>query len=256
MSNDPLNNHNNSQDENFGLPNDYFIQSASNIANKIVWLQEHDAYTQLLKHKSVKGFIVPENYFTTNGNNLELIDYPKLKQFRGKNDFLLPNNYFENNSKKLYTQLASYLVKDVEDFSILNSLPKENGFTTSENYFKENSQKLYEVLKSKQNAKLIFLFKNKLSLAVAASLLLAIGVWLFNFYFKTVDVKDCGSIACIDQNEILNSNQIDAMNDEELFEIVNTEKLEQRIKNSKTQTDDSLDSTKLSDDFDELLDEL
>lgn len=256
MSNDLLNKHNNLPKVNFGLPNDYFNHSASTIANKIIWLEEHNAYTQLLKFKSAKGFITPENYFEKNGANIEFIDYPKLSQFRRKDNFLLPNHYFENNSERLNTLLASHLVYDAEDFSFLNSLPKENGFATSENYFKENVEQLHEVLKSEQKAKVIFLFKNKYSFAVAASLLLAIGVWLFNFYFKAVEIKDCGSIACIDQNEILNSNQIDAMNDEELFEIVNTEKLEQRIKNSKTQANNSIDSIKLSDDMEALLDEL
>jgi len=87
--------------ENFGLPDSYFRQSAENILQKIEWQEEHKPYPLLSNQKKQSGFSVPNNYFSANHIILELTDYLKLSAIQNKHSFTLPENYFQHNSAKL-----------------------------------------------------------------------------------------------------------------------------------------------------------
>ena len=96
------NNHLNSEPNNFGLPQGYFQNSANSIIKKIEWVEEHKNFPALEKLKKQSGFIVPNDYFVTNENKLELIEFPKLSALNKINAFKTPANYFNELEEKQF----------------------------------------------------------------------------------------------------------------------------------------------------------
>ena len=266
MSDNFKNNNKNNEQSKFGLPDGYFQKSAQTIFNKIEWQEEHKAFANLLANKKKSGFVVPENYFTKTEASLELLEFEKLNSCAKRNAFVVPNGYFEQASTTLsltINERDSLNGNELLEFPTLVSLKKQNSFTVPANYFSENAQKLKEVASTgSATNKVINLFSPKMWYSVAALLVIALGLWMYNSYYKLAPVNDCGTLACVDKIDLVKAKHLDNIETEDLYKLVNTKKLEENLASAgsdteKTKTNKEKNDTSLkSVSDDDLLDEL
>lgn len=260
MSKDFENNNTNNGESNFGLPEGYFKKSAGNILNKIEWVEEHKPYPKLSELKKETGFVVPFNYFETSEAKLELTPYERLSKLSKEHNFIIPENYFDETEISLLSHgLVANNEDDLQHFEYLNSIPKVNSFGVSDSYFEMSAAKIISELSPKKEAKVISLFTRKALFSAAAALFAAIiGVWIYNQYFKTAAVQDCGTLACVDKNDLVKSKNLESLDNDELYELVDTKKLEEKLENKQSikKENTSTDSSLKNVNTDDLLDEI
>lgn len=248
----------NERPDDFGLPGDYFKKSAGSIFNKIEWEEEHKAFVNLLHLKNKPGFIVPEHYFSKKERELELIHYPKLSSLRNRHGFSVPENYFENVRLALPGIILENGEHELQSYEKLTSLKKQNSFGVDPAYFANNASDLKTLLEKNKQAKIISLFSRRLGYAVAALLIAALGIWTYNYYFIPVELKDCGTIACIDKQDLVKTKNLETMEDEDLYRLVDPSALEKKLNKvhnentSKKDRDDSLNDISGEDLLDEI----
>lgn len=214
--NSPLNEGHNK----FGLPEGYFQKSASAIFDKIAWEEEHKEFQTLLKLKGTNGFRIPENYFTECENRLERLGYPVLGKVSKNNPFKVPEDYFVN--------LRSTLEIDNELPGHLAKLRSHNVFGVPQGYFENQEIRFKQSLQSGE-AKVVSLFAKRLGFAIAALLIVVLGVWLYSFYATSPAVEDCGTIACLDKKDLTKTRNLENMDDDELYELVDPAALEKKL---------------------------
>ncbi len=263
MSKDSENNNFNNEPNNFGLPEGYFQKSANSIFNKIEWIEEHKEFVCLSEHKNIvkqTGFVVPQGYFDRSESKLELIAYTELakqKFLAGNTGYIVPKDYFESFEVK---ELVKVLIDDKNElapFTKLSSIKKQNCFNVKQNYFSDSEQRIISALT--KNANVISLFKPKIWLsAVAAVLTIVLSLWAYNQYFKPVKGKDCGSLACLDKKDLVKVKNLESLDNDELYELVNTKKLKEKLekKSVKKIEKQNNDSSLKNVSTDELLDEI
>lgn len=200
---------NNKENSDFGVPEGYFQRSASSIREKIEWQEEHREFKTLVNIKGRAGFIVPAGYFEINGSMVENTPYQALSSIIKQNSFIVPANYFNKNAKAVK--------------SLLNG---------------------------KQNARVFSLFTVRVSLA-AAIMAFVIGVWIYTVYFNGTG-KDCGTIACIDKNDLLKSKSIETLDNEELYEVVDPGKLERILQGKEIKKNTDTNSISMEDIMDQI----
>lgn len=257
MSKDFENNNLNDSQNNFGLPEDYFKKSAGNILNKIEWVEEHKQYAKLSELKKETGFVVPETYFENTESKLELLAYPSLSKLDKNSGFIVPENYFE---EREVAELST-VINDGDELSHterLKTIRKQNPFSVNENYFEISAQKITTALA--KEAKVINLFGRKtMYSAVAAVMAIVLGLWIYNQYFKTVEAQDCGTLACVDKNDLVKAKNFENIDNEELYQLVDTKKLEQNLENktkSNQKEKNGTDTSTKNISNEELLDEI
>jgi hypothetical protein len=260
MSKDFENNDNNRKNGDFGLPEGYFEKSARSILNRLEWLEEHKIYPRLSELKnSAPGFIVPEEYFDKSEHALELMAYEKLSAKDKETGFITPLNYLE----ELEIAELSKVMKDEENellqFVRLNSLKKENAFAVPENYSESSAEKISSAASEKPaEAKVIRLTGNRFWYSAAAAIMAAVlGLWIYNQYFKVKTSGDCGTLACVDKADLVKSKVMENMDEEDIYNMVDTKKLEENLngkssgdeKNKKKADSGSTDETDLMHEF-------
>lgn len=251
MKNEAENNPSNGE-ENFSLPEGYFQRSAASLTNRIEWIEEHKSFPALNAARKNNVFSLPEGYFQSSGERLGLLDNPLLASLQRLNSFSVPENYFADAEFTLLSRLLGD-----EDISLL-PFQKQSPFTVKPGYFAENEQRLKTRLEQKNHgARVIRLFGSRTWMAAAALLLLALGFWLYRFYMTPASVKDCGTMACIDKQDLLKSKSIENLESDELYELVNSAQLEQELekKSGGTLNTKQKDTTPVDVD-DDLLDEI
>lgn len=173
--------------------------------------------------------------------------YPLLSATSKQNNFEVPSSYFEELDASLNTGNKE------EVFPILNGIQKTNSFTVPENYFHVSAEKIESQLSIK--AKVINLFSVKTwTVSAAAILVITLGFWLFSSYFSPAE-KDCGSLACIDKSELLKNKNLENVENDELYEVVDTKKLEESLNKKQSEnkkTNDSSDQISTDDLPDEI----
>jgi len=182
------------KENNFKLPEDYFHTSSKSIFNKIKWQEEHKAFPSLLKYRNVEVFGLPENYFETSENKLEILAYTKIASIQKQNSFSLPGNYFEENKECLFSLL-------------------------------------------KRDAKIISMFSLKMWYTAAAVLLIAFGFWFYGIYFRVPEPQDCNTLACIEKTDLLKTKTLESLDNEDLYDMVDLQKLEQNLNTTSTNED-------------------
>lgn len=223
------------ESKGFDVPKDYFSDFSATVMNKIEWIKEHKEYPLLEKMKGKHGFAVPENYFEELERKNELLLYPILSGIKKQNNFAVPDRYFEQ-SEELLT-----VAETEEHLPILSSIHKTNSFNVPDNYFNSSAEIINEKLSVK--AKVIHLFSAKTAYTSAAALLvITLGVWLFSHYFQTTE-KDCGSLACIDKSELMKNKNLENVETDELYEVIDTKKLEENLNETKKEDNKSGDSS-------------
>ncbi|MBL7931269.1 MAG: hypothetical protein JNL60_05190, partial [Bacteroidia bacterium] len=183
----------------FHLPGDYFEKSAQSIVNKIEWEEEHKPYPQLLKWRNKHGFCLPDGYFKGKEARLEQIEFPFLKDLAANPGFSVPGEYFEAAEFQTYEQFKAEEQDELSSFRTLSSIPKRNSFYLPQEYFVSNEAHVNALLASEPKTKIISLFRKGFAYSAAAILLVVISLWVYNYYFKPIEVKDCGTIACVDR---------------------------------------------------------
>jgi hypothetical protein len=99
--------HNGTMSEGFGLPANYFADSAAAIAARIEWEDEHRALPRLASFGRRSAFTLPAGYFES--DPFENIVYPQLSSNRiqhAHGGFEVPPGYFSS-EKPASGQLAS-----------------------------------------------------------------------------------------------------------------------------------------------------
>lgn len=227
----------NNSNNQFNLPEGYFNHSKANILNKMEWLNEHEAYPVLSKLKGESGFIIPENYFHSNAIQLELIDLPVLNSITKQNLFETPAHYFE--ISKAITLSKEEHDTELSELHTLKQLRGQYPLTVSDTYFTESKKRILETNTKTTGAKIISLSRKPIWYAAAAILTITIGLWIYNSYFKVTEVidGDCNTLACIEKRELL-KYKLDNLDNEELYEMVNTDKLLKNL--TKKEVTDSL----------------
>lgn len=257
------NNELNREPNKFGTPEGYFKKSAGSIIQKIEWIEEHKVYPFLSALKKETGFVVPQKYFTENESKLELLEFPTLFSLSRINNFKTPANYFEELESSQFSNLLIDEANELKAFEKLNAIKKQNNFKVNENYFSTLSEKLTAaVLNEKKEAKVIKLFSAKIWYAAAALLTITLGLWVYNQYYKVEELKDCGTLACVDKFDLVKTKNLEALDNDQLYELVDTKKLEEKLKNrseDKTENKDDkkdLDTSLKNVSQEDLLDEI
>lgn len=210
-------------------------------------MQEHTAYPVLSSLNKESGFIVPANYFNESASHLELLNTPTLQNIRKKNVFDVPSDYFERNKKQLIVSIED--VNELQAYPTLSSINKVNPFVTSENYFEKNKGTILGKNTNQGGAKIISLFSKPMRFAAAAVLMITIGLWIYNSYFKTVEIteEDCTTLACLEKREIM-KYKLENFDAEEILDAaVDLNKLEKNLNKI------GQDSLKTADSTDEAL---
>jgi hypothetical protein len=249
------NNQNKKQEEHFNVPNGYFEKSAANILNKIEWEEEMKLYPLLGKLKSNIGFIIPENYFEKSEIKIETLAYEKLAAIERLNAFNVPDNYFVEKTFVIKAALNSE-EQELSEMPILKNLSKQNNFDLPESYFEENKIEIKNLLVKNKSAKIIPLSFSRMVMAAAAILIISLGLWVYKTYYQTVVVEDCGTLACIEKRELLKSKQLENLDNDELYELVNAKNLEKDLQKKHDHPTNKKDTSNKLSISDELLDEI
>lgn len=219
---------------------------------RIAWEEEHKEYKHLLKYRNKHEFGVPAGYFEKKEHALEMMLYPQLLSQGKDNKFSVPDDYFHSFSVQFENE-----AEFTNTSGILGSLQKQNSFVVEVDYFRKNEEALREKLLPPGNGRIIRLLPNRLLYPAAAALLIAIGLWSYSYYFTIEVPGDCSTMACIDKKDLKNSGNLESLDEEQLYEIVNTKELESKLEGSGNMIkEDKRDSNSKSISVDDLLDEI
>lgn len=201
--------------QGFSTPSDYFATTSGNILNKLMWLEEHKAYPVLSASKGKTGFVVPDGYFEGVSVKTEMLPYQTLYEVHGKNShFVFPDQYFE--------QLPPAT-------PVLYGIEKVNPFDVPAGYFQKSAERL------KPKGRIVSLFPRRIQYSIAAILVICLGIWTFQALSDRMNAeKDCGTLACVDKKDILESHDLQTADEDRLYEIVNVKALEEKLKEEKT----------------------
>jgi hypothetical protein len=182
-------NNNRERKPGFGLPGDYFSHSAQSIMNRIAWETEHEEFPGLRSLKGTTGFVLPENYFVQMSDRTELLAFESLQGL-----------------KKSGT-----------------------GMGVPENYFTENAGEFERLLTQKESRIISLRVLRRVTYLAAAILILSAGIWIFKGTIVEKPEVDCGTIACLDKKEIIESKSLESLDDEYLYELADPESIERNM---------------------------
>lgn len=234
MSKNNINNNDNNNENNpFSLPDGYFGSFSKKMMYKIELADELKEFEILSSIEKKLPFAIPQNYFSSAEVKSELSAYPKLAAVKKENAFAAPELYFEISASAIKTKIE--IAEELKAYPTLYSLTKENAFAAPENYFEGLSHKIRgEMFVSKDESSAVtkilhLVFSKKTAYAIAATLVISLGLYFYNSGKETVS-GDCGTLACLDKKEIIQGSQLLNMDDDALMEMVNTDKLSKNLK--------------------------
>lgn len=247
MSGD-INNQNNGENSSFGLPDGYFERSAGSIINKIEWQEEHKEFPRLVAIRDKSVFTLPGEYFSHHATDLELLDFPKLLSLKKDSGFSVPPAYFSEAEVKELASVMNQNSAESDGHTTLASIEKINCFRVSEDYFETNARLLNTLLKPERSARIVDLFFARKAYVAAALLFMCLGLWLYSIYLRpVVESADCGTIACLDKADLVKAGDLENLDNEDLYELVNSGELEKKLEAPKStekkfKTDSSSDN--------------
>lgn len=240
MSKNRNNSNDNSNENNpFSLPDGYFGSFGKKMMHKIELAEELKEFEILSSLDKKLPFATPDNYFVSAEVKSELSSYPKLSAIKKQNVFATPELYFETSAKTIASKIE--ITEELKAYPVLSSINKENSFAAPQNYFDGLSHRMRgEIFVSPPEesgvVKILHLvFSKKAAYAIAATLVLSLGLYFYNSGAETVS-GDCGTLACLDKKEIIQGTQLLNMDDDALMEMVNTDKLSKNLKENIKQT--------------------
>lgn len=248
MHKHPENNEEN-KDENkhpFSLPEGYFDSFSKRMLHKIELADELKEFEMLSSIEKMNPFQVPSSYFEIKE---ESALNPVLFGLKSKDVFTVPPGYFDESAQRILSKIEVF--EELNNYSLLSGIKKESVFSVPENYFESGKKTLTEKLgnteASGDSVKILhIIFNRKTAYAIAAILVISIGIYLFNP--KEVSVQnDCNTLACLSRGEIINGAQINNLDEEALIEAVNTGDLKENLDKAirKENTNKSNDSVEV-----------
>lgn len=217
-----MNSDQNNKPKHFNLPKGYFENSMAAIKNRIECVEELSAYPLLAK-KYTSGFETPDNYFQNKEAKLENLPYPLLfENSKKESGFVTPENY----EQQLNDRVSDLVQTNTTSF-ILDPKLKETPFNLPNGYFENNVNELKGILSPSKTKVIPFNFV-KIGYAIAAVLVLVLSVvWFKNYY--SIPGNDCGSLACMDVNQLKQSKVLEGIETEDLYEAVDVAKLKNAL---------------------------
>lgn len=253
-------------EEGFGLPEGYFDSFTSRLFNRMDADNELAEFKLLSSVPKQNAFAVPENYFEAvsvrTEIKAELSSYERLATYRNVYEAVAPDNYFESFAERLQHRIE--LAEEIRAFAALSAIDKENCFVADEAYFESLAGKVKERIHSPQPAGMIdwlqsIFFTRKLVYAFGLLLIVAVAVVYQNKKETETDpATDCGTIACLDKKEIMNSTYLKNLDEESLIELIDVNAFSDSLnKKSDKETDkEALDYVIENADANTIIDEL
>jgi len=214
-----------SGDENksgsFGLPENYFDSFSARLFKKLEAEDELKDYPLLSSVGKVNPFAIPEGYFELRE---ELTEHPSLRNIRAVN-FVVPANYFETLTASILNKIE--IAEEIKGYVTLASVEKQNVFAVPGKYFEQFSPPI-----ENKEAKVVSIFSRvKITYKVAMAAAIALFVTLSVLYYNNnttialpVD-SDCHTLACVSKKEILNSNYLQTVSEENIIEMIDVKTL-------------------------------
>jgi hypothetical protein len=226
----------------FVLPNGYFDTLYARILNRIECEKELAEFKTLAENKK-RAFTVPADYFSNLEYKQELKKYPELENISKPSFKKLPDTYFESLNKKVADKIE--LENELKEFSALSAIPKKNNFKTASTFAASKTTK-ETIQPPKTIFKQLVVSMYKPPVAIAAGLILTLGFSAFWYYNQqeTKQLKgDCMTLACLEKNEILNDKNISDFDEENIYEMVDVDALDQQL-SANENNEDSLNTNK------------
>lgn len=223
----------------FTMPTDYFNALEQRIINKIEAAEEASEFSILAGINKQNEFIIPDNYFAKAENILEhkveLEGLSELSKITKPVLKLFTSEYLNSLTETITNKIT--LQDELKEYATLYSLEKENAFAISADYFDTIADSVKEKVHSKSKVRisiidniLAFIFKPKYS--VAFGILVIIGVSSVIYFNKNKTVitdGDCKTLACLEKREMLNERTVREMDDENLYDMVDVDKLDEQL---------------------------
>jgi hypothetical protein len=229
----------------FGMPENYFESFSSRLFKKIEADDELKDYPLLSSIGKVNPFAVPQDYFEVRE---ELLQYPSLRDVKAVK-FSVPANYFEELTARVLNKVE--LTEEIEMYKTLSSIEKQNAFVTPEKYFVQ-----FSVRTEEREAKVISIFASvktsyKIAMAAAVALIVSLGILFYNQDVPSVqNDTDCHTLACLSKKEILNSNYIQNLSEENIIEMIDIKALSDSLSLKKNGKIQKIDADEVSEEVD------
>lgn len=227
----------------FDAPVNYFDLLESRIINKIELAEEAKEFSVLANIEKVKTFEVPANYFSSLENEIEykaeLEALPELSKIAKPVLKPLAADYFNSLANRVTNKVTA--TDELKEFATLYALEKENSFVVSPDYFDSVADKIKERVHAKSRGEvsiidkiLAVVLKPKFGLAFGVIVIVGISsLYYFNQNKTIIDNGDCKTLACLEKREMLNDHTVREMDDADLIDMVDVDKLDKQIENAK-----------------------
>ena len=223
----------------FTMPPRYFDSLSDRIINKIEAAEEVSEFSILSILNKQSAFDVPANYFSKAENEIEYktelselgelskIDKPVLNSLQAE--------YFDSLKVKVSRKVE--LQDELKEYSTLYAMDKQLNFEVSVDYFDNVANQIKEKIHSTSQPKLsiinrilFVLLKPKFSFAFGVVVIVGISsVIYFDQPSTVIDSGDCKTLACLEKREMLNEHTIREMDDDNLYEMVDVDKLDMQL---------------------------
>ncbi|HXB40203.1 MAG TPA: hypothetical protein VNZ49_06645 [Bacteroidia bacterium] len=230
----------------FGTPENYFESFSSKLFSKIKANEELKDYPLLAAIEKNNPFALPAGYFELRE---ELLQYTLLRDLR-QNNFTLPANYFEKLPEAVFNKIE--IGKEINVYEMLASVNRENVFTLPEKYFEEFAGGIKKVVNP---AKVVPLYSRilksyKFAAAAAVLLIVTISVVLLNQTATVQPNNECTTMACLSKKEIINSNYLQNVSEENIIEMIDVKSLSDSLSLKKNGKTEKVDMDEVSENVD------
>ncbi|MGZ3863219.1 MAG: hypothetical protein ACXVPN_12430 [Bacteroidia bacterium] len=210
------------KNDSFGLPENYFESFSSRLFKKIEAEDELKDYPLLSSVGKINPFAIPAGYFELRD---ELNEHPSLQNLKAVN-FTVPANYFETLTASILNKIE--VVEEVKAYTTLASVDKQNSYAVPEKYFEKFSPRI-----ETREAKVISIFTRvkttyKVAMAAAVALFVTLSVLYYDHKGTSTGQNidaDCHTLACLSKKEILNSNYLQTVSEENIIEMIDVKAL-------------------------------
>jgi cell division protein FtsL len=229
----------------FGVPENYFGSFGSRLFKKIEAEDELKDCPLLASIGKANPFAVPKDYFELRE---EVLQYPFLRDLKAVR-FETPVGYFDEVTASVLNKIE--VSEETKIYTALASIEKQNVFAVPVNYFEEFAARIENKTKE---ARVISIFARvkttyKVAMAAAVALIVTLSI-LYNQTTQIQNDNECHTLACISKKEILNSNYIQSVSEENIIEMIDIKTLSDSLslkKNGKTQ---KIDADEVSEEVD------
>ncbi len=223
----------------FTTPPRYFDSLTDRIMNKIEVLEELSQFSMLADISKQTAFDVPANYFAEIENEIEykaeLSELSELSKAGKPVLHTLEAAYLDTLKEKITSKIA--LQDELKPYATLYNIDKQQNFEVSADYFENVADRIKEKIHAKSSSKvsvmeqlLSVVLKPKFGLAFGVVVIIGIlSIFYFNKPNTIIESGDCKTLACLEKREMLNEHTIREMDDDNLYDMVDVDKLDKQI---------------------------